>query len=300
MDSANPFILMEKAYMNFSKTQQLIADVYIHKSGIAVMLSIRELSEMTGVSPVTIIRFARRLGYSGYTEMKKEMQRYYQKKIYPKIIKTKRFNKNSDLHSKLPDVFENAVKNEIELVTHTFQNLDINSLTLAVEALSESKTIYLVAYGIVLPAAKIFQHRLTSMNFHVSIITFENFSLTPTILSGTDEKDVFVIFSFPHYISTVKVIAQCAKLRKNQVICITDHISAPCVPFADILLFCDAYSIDFNSSMTAVIALINVLSSMLLIGLRKVVDENSEIFSIFSEEGLNISFSDANYLDLLD
>lgn len=287
----NPFIMIEKIYPNLSKTHQLIADIYIHKRDIAIMLSIRELSEMAGVSPVTIISFARKLGYSGYSKMKKDMQKYYHKKKHPVLIKTDPFDKDSDPDSRLYDTFKETIKDEIELITNTLQNLDSVSLTLAINELCKSKTVYLVAYGVVLPVAEIFQHRLISMNFRVHIITFDNLSLTPTILSGTEENDLFIIFSFPYYLSTVKVVAECAKLRKNRVICITDNMASPCVPFADILLLCNAYSKHFNNSMTAVVALINVLSSMLLLRLNRVVDENSEVFSLFTQDGLNISYT---------
>ena len=62
----NPIEIIQELYPSLSKSQKKISDVLLQKRDIAVFLSIQELCELADVTPATVLRFSRVLGYSGY------------------------------------------------------------------------------------------------------------------------------------------------------------------------------------------------------------------------------------------
>ena len=57
-------------YDSFSKTEKKIADYLLLDPTHILPLYITELAERCGASEATIVRFARRLGYEGYQQLK--------------------------------------------------------------------------------------------------------------------------------------------------------------------------------------------------------------------------------------
>ena len=57
-------------YETMGKSEKRIADWLFEHSGEIIPLSITELAEKSSSSEATIVRFAKRLGFSGYQELK--------------------------------------------------------------------------------------------------------------------------------------------------------------------------------------------------------------------------------------
>lgn len=79
----NPIEIIQARYPKLSKSQKKISDILLQKRDIAVFLSIQELCQLADVTPATVLRFCRELGFSGYAELKKNLQAYHHNKMYP-------------------------------------------------------------------------------------------------------------------------------------------------------------------------------------------------------------------------
>ena len=58
-------------YDSFSKSHRKLADYILDNPGDVAFLSINELSQVTGISPATITRFAYKLEFQGYNEFQR-------------------------------------------------------------------------------------------------------------------------------------------------------------------------------------------------------------------------------------
>lgn len=66
MTDVSCIYLIRKMYDTLSKTEKKIADFVLANPGKVVTPSIEELSDAIGISESSMVRFARKLGYSGY------------------------------------------------------------------------------------------------------------------------------------------------------------------------------------------------------------------------------------------
>ena len=57
-------------YEEMGKAEKRIADWILSNPGGLIPLSISELADQCGCGDATVVRFARRLGFSGYQELK--------------------------------------------------------------------------------------------------------------------------------------------------------------------------------------------------------------------------------------
>ena len=66
----NSTLRINSYYNNMGVAEKKVADWILRHRAEAIKLSIVELAAKTGASEATIARFARKLGYGGYQEMK--------------------------------------------------------------------------------------------------------------------------------------------------------------------------------------------------------------------------------------
>ena len=68
-------MLIKMGYAQFSKSEKVIADLVLKDMGSGAVMPLGQLSKMTRVSEPSIIRFVRKLGFDGYSELKRRMLR---------------------------------------------------------------------------------------------------------------------------------------------------------------------------------------------------------------------------------
>lgn len=269
----NPVERIRASYDALSKTQQRIADLLLERGDAVCFMSLTEFGEAAGVTSVTVVNFCKKLGYASFSDFKKELQNYIQTMISPRSV----VKSNLGDYRGQPDksLLIRAMEHEIELLTLTCQMISLDNILCAVDLLYGARKIYLAGKGLSVPVAEIFLTRLDFLCKDARILSLSNLNLLPNRLSGANEEDVFVIFSFPNYSPVLGDLAHCARHLGSKIICITDKATAPPACYADVLLLCQTSSLVYYNSMTAPVSIVTVLSSLLAIkdsdqsGLRK-------------------------------
>lgn len=72
----NPLELIQQNYENFTKTEQTIAAYILNNPKDFARSSIEAAVKITNTSKAAMIRFAKKLGYNGYTEFKFDFSRF--------------------------------------------------------------------------------------------------------------------------------------------------------------------------------------------------------------------------------
>jgi len=111
---------IKSKYDSFPKNQRKIADFFVNNFDRIPFLNVQELSESTGSSVASIVRFAQRAGYKGFSELREAITDSLQRGM-----------KNSE-------IFPLLAKHKIDddLLTEV-ANLDIKNITL-----EDAKAIY--------------------------------------------------------------------------------------------------------------------------------------------------------------
>ena len=130
---------IQEQYAGFSKGQKAIADYILQHYDKAAFMTAARLGQTVGVSESTVVRFVVELGFEGYPELKKELQRL----IRNKLTSLQRMQVTED---KVWDsgVLRSVLTSDMLNISETLQQLDPAAFDQAVEKLLEARNIYII------------------------------------------------------------------------------------------------------------------------------------------------------------
>jgi DNA-binding MurR/RpiR family transcriptional regulator len=241
-------------HAKLTKTQKIIAEFVLDHSSEACFMTSTNIAMELGVSDSSVIRFSRSLGFSGFMDFQKSLQRGYQDKVLSIssaiTVPAQRIAKSAKLESYseyMHQHFKNAAKN-MEAV------LSENSISIFEEVadiLISSNYKYIMASRGNVGLADYFllyaKHMLPNV-----IHTSSHVCVPFDIMSNINEKDCFLIFSFPRYSSLDELSCKMAKDSGAKIIVITDKPSATLAKYATTLITVPVDSNAFFNSIVAV------------------------------------------------
>lgn len=265
--------------LKLSKGHKKIAEYIAENYDKAAFMTASKLGEKVGVSESTVVRFASILGFKGYPELQKELQRM----IKSKLTAVQRMEVSDSLVSD-----QNAVKKlmsaDIELIRDTLENVSQSDFNEAVSAINNASRIYIL--GVRSSAAL-----ANFMYFYLNPV-FENVVLVDTTSAGEmfeqmfriGKNDVCVALSFPRYsnqtINALRFIGD----RGSKIIAITDSSESPIAKLADILLVAKSSMVSVVDSLVAPLSLINALVASVTFSRREEAYNNfNELEHIWDE-----------------
>lgn len=262
----NPIEIIRKEYNSLSRTQKKIADLLLERGDVACFLSLNDLSDMAGVTAVTVVKFAKKLGYDNFSDLKKDLQNYVQSMISPRSVVKSDLQQFDNLCN--TNTIQRIIESELSLMSETYNSINKDSIIGAVRLILSARKIYLAAKGLTIPVAETLLTRLNFLCIESELIKMDNINLLPRRILHADEQDVFIVFSFPNYTQAIGEIAKCAKHLGSKVICITDKTTSPPSCYSDIILLCHTSSLVFYNSMTVPLSVVNIIATLLAIELK--------------------------------
>ncbi len=213
---------IETRYPSLSQSQKKIACYVEEHLEEVVFLSINQLAENLALSPATIVRFTRAVGYQGYTD--------YQKYLRSRI-KVVRVAPEPGVMAAGP---AQAVKASIEATQHMFQTVDIVQMHRVGDAVMTAQKVLVVGYMDSFGTASELVHRLYGMRDSVYFTRLIN-DWDGILKLMTPDTLVLAVSFAPHYQYTHTCVTT-AKERGCQTILITDNAINPLSEYADEML----------------------------------------------------------------
>lgn len=238
----------------FSKGQKKIANFILESYDKAAFMTASRLGKKVGVSESTVVRFAAELGYDGYPDMQKSLQ----KMIRNRLTSVQRIEVTKDRLGD-QDLLSMVLQSDIEKIRMTLEELDRDSFEKAVDAIVSAKKIYII--GVRSSAAL-----ATFLHFYFNLI-FENVCLVSAntasevfeSLLRVGEGDVVVGVSFPRYSSRTVQAMNFARDRGATTVAITDSEASPLAPISHYTLKARSDMASFVDSLVAPLSLVNAL-----------------------------------------
>ena len=265
-----------------SKSHKKVADFIISNPEKTAYMTASKLSDRTGVSEATIVRFAEKLGFSGYPIFQKNLLGYVKGKL-TSIQRMELTYEKMDEGS----VLDRVLKSDIMHIEKTLENIDREQFEKAANAISSAKRIYITG---VRSAAALAEFA----GFYLHLI-FDNVRLIKSTggddlfeqIMNIKDGDVLIGISFPRYSqNTIKAI-EYAKRNNATVIGITDSKNSPVTTMSDFCLFAECDTTSFADSITAAISLINALIASVGLKNRELLHTNFErLEKIWDEYGV--------------
>ncbi|SES97013.1 transcriptional regulator, RpiR family [Natronincola peptidivorans] len=254
---------IREVYQELTPTEQKIANYVIEHGDQVSVLSAAELGELVKTSPPSIVRFARKLGYAGFQEMKlglvkdAALQHKQQDKIYEAV----------SIHDSTKEIIYKIGKENMKAIEETMSVVDETEMAKAIDAMTKANHINI--YGVAASGlvGLDLQYKLMRINKKSSMYMDSHTQLASAIHMGKGDVAVGISHS-GRTLETYKAI-ETAKKRGATIISITKYGKNPISDLADINLF--TASVEKNLRTGAIASRIAQLSivDILFVGIAR-------------------------------
>jgi DNA-binding MurR/RpiR family transcriptional regulator len=262
-------------YHTLPKNHRKIADYFINNFDKIPFLNVQEISEKTGASVASIVRFAQRSDYKGFSELREAIAASLQKglrngEIFP-LLESR--NIEDDL---LTEVANLDIKN----INDTLNLIERKNFNYVIERISSAERVYTAGLGISYLLAEILAYQLTQVGIDSSALKHTHTLFHEQILF-LNSKDLLVLFSFPPYSKETVDLARFAEERKIDVIAITNKPASPITFYTKANLIVESRNMLFTNSFAAISVLINAIATFCAVKdkarAKKILKESEEI-----------------------
>lgn len=221
--------IIKSCYPSLSKTEKKVADYILKERGKIIYQTLLEISQNIEVGEATIIRFVRKIGFSGFQDLKFEIAK----------------ENNNDIESNsnsLDNNYDSYIDENAERIAQTIINtkstLDKDNLKLAIKMITDSKRVFFYGVGSSGFTANEAQTRFMRLGVIGNAIIDPHFQSMYSSISNS--QDVIIVFSISGYTKDIIEAVKIAKQENTKIIAITSYILSPIAQLADCVLLTSA------------------------------------------------------------
>lgn len=245
---------IEAAYDKMSKGHKAISRFVLAHFEKAAFMNVSRLSEVTGVSEATVVRFSTELGYEKYQQFQKAVLEYAKTRltsVQRMDIAYERMEKEGILTS--------VLNSDIDKIRSTLAAIDENEFNRAVEKIAGAHRIYIIGLGSASAPASFLGYYLNLIFDDVRVINSAGVSEIVDQLYRVSSDDVVIGISFPRYSNRTVNALKYVKSIGGTVVGVTDGAMSPIAGIADYCLLARSDMESFVDSLVAPFSLMNAL-----------------------------------------
>ncbi len=250
-ETSNCLFRIKTLLSQLKGVEKQIAEYVLENSHEVVGIPITELAKKTKSSESTVVRFCRKLGYTGYQEFKV--------KLASSLITLQELP-SSDLsfQDDLTNIKRKIVQANINAIKETDEILSESEIKKAVNAINKARKVDLYGMGASGLVALDLQQKLE----RIGILAYAYIDTHQQLVSASllNPQDVAIGISYSG--STKDTISALAKAKENNAttIAITQYAYSPILKYTDIKLFLSAKEIALRvGAITSLIAQLTVV-----------------------------------------
>ncbi len=242
-------------FNDLTHSQKTVANYFIDNPDKFAFSTLDDVALKIGVSTTTIIRFARVMGYSGYSDMQKDVQ----KGLVTKVSLPDRLVQKADTSTQ-DQLLTDTMHNDIADITATMTQISQTDLSESVDNISNARNVYILGMRSSFALSHYMTSRLGQIRPNVKLVQSVGM-IFPEELIGCNEQDVCIAFLFPRYSKTTANLILWLRRRKVKIILFTSPNISDIENYGDIFLPCSVGGISFKNSFAAPLCLINYLAA---------------------------------------
>src|SRR6056297_392001 len=268
-EKRNMLSRLKENYENLTESQRLIGKYLMGNMDEAPFLSAAEFGERVGFSDATIIRFARSIGFDGYSDMKNAIISETGRIATPdeRVLRSL-----SNLEASR-DMGLQVAEKDLNNLQEFLRGISIEKIEKAVELIYKSETIFFIGLHDGALAIDFLLMHMRRMGFKVVSITeggLENIEK----LGAMDGGDMLIAGSFPRYSKTTINAIRFASEKGAKILSITDSELSPAGMKSDISFAVETDNTGFFNSHIVTLEFCNILLVKLLEKNKDFVYEN--------------------------
>jgi DNA-binding MurR/RpiR family transcriptional regulator len=230
---------------------------YLQNDSSALLLSnVNDLAQAVGVSKSTVVRFAKTLGYKGFPEFKREMQRQMRQKLRAADRMEQTFTEIGDDKN----IVAKLIKRDVQLLQETLRAVSLPDFHKSVEIIWRARKVFIIGLNASMALAYLLHFRLVRVKKDAHWIFLTGGTSLLEQLAFMDHRDVLIAIDFLQVPREVQIALQHARKVGVPVLGITDFPSSSIARVASVCLYAKRGLHSSVNSLTPAFSLVNALA----------------------------------------
>ncbi|MBR5236332.1 MAG: MurR/RpiR family transcriptional regulator [Clostridia bacterium] len=264
--------IITERFDTLSKGQKAIARFVLDHYDKAAYMNVEQLSQVTGVSEATVVRFSAELGYEKYHNFQHALWEYAKSKL-TSVQRMELTYGRLDTEN----ILSSVLHADIDKIRTTLSDLDQKEFDAVVNVIAKARRVYIIGLRSASYLAGLLGFYLNLIFDNVTVVSSVSASEIFEQLYRINEEDVVIGISFPRYSKRTINALRYAKSKGVTVVGITDGILSPIKANADFALLARSDMESFVDSLVAPLSVINALIVALAARNKDVLHTNFEL-----------------------
>ena len=206
--------IIKTSYSELSKSEKKVAKYILDNYDNIALLSSSEIAINANVSDTTVIRFAKSLGFNGFTDFKKALR--------SNLHTSNMYKDLQDMKNNLNDQYAaNYMISTATEIENFIKTLDYDLINKIVTLILNSKQLYIGGLGTDATVAKYLFSYMRKIGFNPILLIEEGHTLKESLLN-INKEDVLITCNFPKMFPDEIEMTKLANAKGAQIITITD------------------------------------------------------------------------------
>ncbi|MGX8700352.1 MurR/RpiR family transcriptional regulator [Caproiciproducens sp.] len=268
------FQKINKNYHNLTRKQREILDILLSNPEDVCYISLKDLSQRSSVSEVTILRMCKRLGFENFIELKKAF-RSHTERLVKNFMETSYFSLDLPVVERgNPEmVIRQIINNARTQSAEFYDTVPTEHILKTARLILQAKTVLICGQGVSSVVSEYFYRRISPLIANAILVHPEDLDNVQANLVKLHPGDHVIAISFPRYYDTMRNIVQYAEYRGASVTSITDNPESPVVTRNSMNYLCDTATRVFYNSYSLPIELVNLIASGIVLEMGEAYDK---------------------------
>lgn len=200
-------------------TERRISALLLQDGTLLAFGTVSEIADRVGTSRPSIVRFATKLGFDGFTDLQNWMREDLARQLNSP---TQRIRRREGQGTPVRDAIDQAVR-------HVLDTLDEERLTSMATPIAKARAVWIITGETSMAGATVLASGLSMVRDHVQLINEQS---APRQLTGAGAQDVAVVFDFARYRRHSVLAARAMAGHGVSIIAITDGPLSPLASLA--------------------------------------------------------------------
>lgn len=221
-------------YSSLNEAERKVADFVLNNPEAARGCSVIHLSDLSGVSETTVVRFCRSIGFKGYADFKLALVA----DLAPHREAAPDVHGDVSPEDDLPTLVQKVLNMDVQAVASTMDLLDMTQFERAVDVIASARRVAIFGVGSSLPVCMDLQYRLQRCGINTLFSVDDHIQAINAALLEPGDVGLAVSYSGESR-ETIESV-ELAKEAGAQTVCVTSFRRSPLAKLCDICLVTSA------------------------------------------------------------
>lgn len=266
----------------FTPGERIIADYILANPDKLKQCSSQELASILNISQSSIVKFAQRLGFKGFTNLKMALIEEWGQQSKQNAESEQHLHNDINVHDTPSVIAEKLFRAKQQALRMTTDSVNLAQLESVVAEIKAARRVQIMGMGGSSLVAKDLAYKLMKIGYPV--MNEMDSHVQMTVAQSLGEGDVQIVISYSGALKEIVIAAQAAQEKGAKIIAITSLQDSPLRKLADFVLDTIADEARWRSSSISARTAQNTITDLLFVCLLQEDSERSRCFIHRSQE----------------